>query len=182
VPQGLQGAVGPQGPEGPQGPQGIQGQPGETGPQGPQGPKGDSGPAGPQGPPGPAAGFALITGFADENVDFSQTNRQLSRDIAFRHDARIPVVLDRPGSVVGFSIACTEDRISGTATFNVFLNGVSTGFGVTLDETHTRYHSATQPSTEDPFSANDHLDVRLTSDAAWRPVTNDCEVTVTVQY
>jgi hypothetical protein len=96
--------------------------------------------------------------------------------------AQIPVVLDRAGSVVGISVACTEARTAGTATFTVFHNGATTGFGVTIDATNPQYNSATQASGLDTFAANGRLDVRVTTTALWAPTSADCEATITVQY
>jgi hypothetical protein len=110
------------------------------------------------------------------------TNAQLFRVVSDELLAPLPVVMDRAGSVVGLSVACTEARTGGTATFTVFHNGATTGFSVTLDATNTRYNSATQASGLDTFVANGRLDVRVTTSSSWTPTSNDCEAVITVQY
>jgi hypothetical protein len=83
---------------------------------------------------------------------------------------------------VGLSVACTEARTAGTATFTVFHNDATTGFSLTLDATNPRYHSVVQASGLDTFAANGRLDVRVTTTSSWIPTSTDCEAVVTVQY
>ena len=96
--------------------------------------------------------------------------------------APLPVLMDRAGSVVGLSVACTEARTAGTATFTVFHNGASTGFSLTLDATNPRYNSTVQAYGLDTFAANGRLDVRVTTTASWTPTSTDCEAVITIQY
>jgi Collagen triple helix repeat (20 copies) len=185
---GATGAPGAAGPQGPAGPQGTPGAQGATGPQGPAGPQGSAGPQGPQGDPGPqgpaSPDRALIAGFGDKDISSGQTDVQLFRSISDELQAQLPVVMDRAGSLVGLSIACTEARTGGSATFTVFHNGASTGFGVTIDGTNTQFNSATQASGVDTFAANGRLDVRVTtsSSPSWQPTSSDCEAVLTIQY
>jgi Collagen triple helix repeat (20 copies) len=196
-PAGVNGAAGPQGPGGAQGadgargPAGMDGAAGQEGPAGPQGPAGPEGPAGPQGPqgnPGPQGPVsddrALITGFADKDIASGQTSVQLFRVVSDELLAQLPVVMDRAGSVVGMSVACTEARAGGSATFTVFHSGATTGFGVTIDASNPQFNSATQVSGADTFAANARLDVRVTTSSSpdWQPTSNDCEAVITIQY
>jgi hypothetical protein len=194
---GTPGTAGPQGPAGPQGTPGAQGAAGTPGPAGSQGPAGPQGAAGPQGPagaqgpqgdPGPqgpaSADRALITGFGDKDISAGQSNVQLFRSISDELQAQLPVVMDRAGSVVGISVACTAARTAGSATFTVFHNGASTGFAVTIDGTNTQFNSAAQASGADTFAANARLDVRVTTSSSpdWQPTSNDCEAVLTIQF
>ena len=169
------------------GTQGAAGPQGATGPAGSAGPQGAAGPQGPQGDPGPQGPSndrALITGFGDKDISSGQTNVQLVRTVSDELQAQLPVVMDRAGSVVGMSVACTEARTGGSATFTVFHNGASTGFGVTLDGTNTQFNSATQASGADTFAANARLDVRVTTSSSpdWQPSSSDCEAVLTIQF
>jgi hypothetical protein len=94
----------------------------------------------------------------------------------------LPVAMDRAGSIVGVSVACSEARTADTATFTVFLNDATTGFTVVLDATNTNDFSNTQAAGADAFAANGRIDVRETTGSTWAPTTTDCEATVTVQY
>jgi hypothetical protein len=191
---GTPGAAGPQGPQGTPGAQGAAGTPGPAGLQGPAGPQGAAGPQGPagaqgpQGDPGPqgpaSADRALITGFGDKDISAGQSNLQLFRSISDELQAQLPVVMDRAGSVVGMSVACTQARTAGSATFTVFHNGASTGFGATIDGTNTQFNSAAQASGADTFAANGRLDVRVTTSSSpdWQPTSNDCEAVLTIQF
>jgi hypothetical protein len=96
--------------------------------------------------------------------------------------APLPVVMDRAGSVVGLSVACTATPMLGSATFAVFHNGVTTGFSVIINAASTRFSSAVQASGLDTFAANGRLDVRVTTTATWAPTSNDCEAVITIQY
>jgi hypothetical protein len=179
---GAAGPTGPQGPTGPAGPAGPQGPAGPAGPEGPAGPAGPQGPTGPQGPAGPSNDRALIAGFGDKDVASNLTNVQLFRVVSDEMLASLPVVMDRAGSVVGLSVACTEARTAGSATFTVFHNGATTGFGVTINATNSQFASATQASGTDTFAANGRLDVRVTTTAAWTPTSSDCEAVITVEF
>jgi hypothetical protein len=114
----------------------------------------------------------------DENVSASLTNIQMTRF----GGGVIPVVMDHAGSIVGVSVACSAARTAGTATFTVFLNGLTTGFSVVLDGTNTNNFSNTQASGTNPFAVTGRIDVRETTTSTWAPTTTDCEATVTVQY
>jgi hypothetical protein len=107
---------------------------------------------------------------------------QLFRVVSDELLAQLPVVMDRAGSVVGLSVACTEARTAGTATFTVFHNGTTTGFGATLDASNPQFNSATQAAALDTFAANGRLDVRVTTSSDWNPTSADCEAVITVQY
>jgi hypothetical protein len=95
--------------------------------------------------------------------------------------AQLPVVMDRAGSVVGISVACTATPLLGSATFTVFYNDATTGFSVVVGA-GTRFNSAAQASDLDTFAANGRLDVRVTTTANWWPPSNDCEAVITIQY
>jgi hypothetical protein len=96
--------------------------------------------------------------------------------------APLPVVMDRAGSVVGLSAACTETPLLGSATFTVFHNDTTTGFSVIINAASTRFRSAAQASGLDTFAANGRLDARVTTTLDWQPTSNDCEAVITIQY
>lgn len=72
------------------------------------------------------------------------------------------IVMTRPGSILGISVAGDTARTAGTATFEVYKNGVGTGLTVTIDGTNTQYHYAAQASGTDTFIAGDRLNVQFT--------------------
>jgi hypothetical protein len=125
---------------------------------------------------------AVITGFGQGSLAASQTNLQMIRTRQTNTVQR-PVVMDRAGSIVGISVDANAVRTGGIATFEVWKNGVATGLTTTLDATNTQTNFAAQAKDLDTFVAGDRIDVRMTTDASWTPVTaNSIECAVTVQY
>jgi hypothetical protein len=125
---------------------------------------------------------AIITSFCQGALAASQTNLQLLRTRQTTAVQR-PVVMDRAGSIVGLSVDAGTARSGGSATFEVWKNGVATGLTTTLDATNTQTNFVAQAKDLDTFVAGDRIDVRVTTDASWAPVTaNNLECAVTVQY
>jgi len=122
---------------------------------------------------------AYLTGFGEDNLAASLTNSQLFRNVQ-GIEAQIPVVVTRAGAIVGLAVAASEVRTAGTATFEVFLNGVATGLTAVLDATDTQYAFATQADTADPFVAGDRIDIRVTTDGTWAPTTVDVDCSVVI--
>ncbi len=126
-------------------------------------------------------GKAVIAGFTEDNLAASLTDSQLYRDVQ-SVDIQIPVVMSHSGHIVGVSVAASEVRTAGTATFEVFKNTVATGLTTVLDGTDTQYASSTQATSLDTFVADDRLDIRVTTDGSWAPTTADVEAAITVQF
>ncbi len=124
-----------------------------------------------------AAIHDIITGFGENNLAASLTNSQLYRQVQ-GDQIQLPVVVSFDGSVVGISVAASEARTAGTATFEVFINDVATGLTVVLNVTNTQYFYSSQALGLDTFVAGDRIDVRVTTDASWAPVTSDVEASV----
>ena len=91
------------------------------------------------------------------------------------------IVMPKPGSVVGISIASNEVRTGGTLTVDITINGAAPGLQAVLDGTNTQYHYATQDRRLDAFVAGDRLGVKITTDAGWLPTTADIVVMVLVE-
>lgn len=128
---------------------------------------------------------ATIEGFGDK-TSASQTNLQLARCVPFFGNAsvtplQVPIVTVRAGSITGISVALSAARTGGTATFEVWKNGVATGLTVVINGTNTQYHYTTQAAGTDTFVAGDRLDVRYTTDGSWAP-TAYAEASIEVTY
>jgi hypothetical protein len=120
-----------------------------------------------------------ISGFGEDNLAASLTNSQLYR-VVQGVQSQIPVVASHAGAVIGLSVASSEARTAGTATFEVYLDGVATGLQAVLDATDTQYAYAVQGGTADPYDAGAQLDVRVTTDGSWTPTTADVEAAIIV--
>lgn len=134
-------------------------------------------PGGGGGGGGTGAGF--LVGFGEDNLAAALTDSQLYRQIQ-TVQAQIPVTATHAGSVIGVSVASSEARTAGTATFEVFKNGTGTGLTCILNGTDTQYASAVQATGVDTFVAGDRLDVRVSTDGSWTPTTADVEAAITV--
>lgn len=135
-------------------------------------------PGGDGGGGGSGGGSSLVEGFGEDNLAASLTNSQLYRNVQ-GIEAQLPVVMPRAGSIIGLSIASSEARTAGTATFEVYKNGAATGLTAVLDGTDTQYAYAVQAASLDTFVAGDRLDVRVTTDGTWAPTTADVEAVIT---
>jgi hypothetical protein len=120
-----------------------------------------------------------VSGFGEDNLAASLTNSQLYR-VVQGVQSQIPVVASHDGSIVGLSVASSEARTAGTATFEVYLDGVATGLQAVLDATDTQYAYGVQGGTADLFVAGARIDVRVTTDGSWTPTTADVEATVII--
>ena len=128
---------------------------------------------------GSGGGTALIEGFGEDNLAASLTNSQLYRNIQ-GIEAQLPVVMSRAGSIVGLSVASSEARTAGTATFEVYKDGTATGLTAVLNAIDTQYVDASQAASLDTFVAGNRLDVRVTTDGSWAPATADVEAVITI--
>lgn len=115
-------------------------------------------------------GGIVLGPFAQRNVPASQA----AVDIGFLADADFKqAVAFRAASIIGIAIRSTEARTAGTLTAEVFKGGVATGLTAVLDATNTQTKVTTQAVALDTVVAGDLLTVRITTDAAWLPVTAD---------
>lgn len=112
-------------------------------------------------------------GFVEQSMAASQTAVQLERSYgpAAGDVAQEGVPILRAGSITGIGVRLTGDRSAGTATFEVFKNGVAAGLSVVIDATNVRQNVATQAAALDTVAANDRVDVRMTTDASWTPTS-----------
>lgn len=111
----------------------------------------------------------LIGGFSVRNsdLDSSPPDMQLSR-VQFNNTTAVtwmqtPIVMPRPGSIVGLAIASSVaiGGVSGNnRQFEVYKNGVATGLMAELNATNPQFAFVTQASGLDTFVAGDRLDVR----------------------
>ena len=122
---------------------------------------------------------SYIVGFGEDNLAASLTDSQLYRNVQ-GVALQVPVVVSHSGDIIGVTVASSEARTAGTATFEVFKNGTGTGLSVVLDGTDTQYAAAAQATGLDTFASGDRLDVRVTTDGSWAPTTADVEASIVI--
>jgi hypothetical protein len=59
---------------------------------------------------------------------------------------------------------------------------VDTGLDAVINGTDTQYAFGVQAAGSDTFVAGDQLDVRVTTDGSFAPVTTEYEASIEVQY
>jgi hypothetical protein len=124
----------------------------------------------------------VLATWTEVNVVASLTDVQMDRpQPAYLSGSASEIYLPYAGNIVGISIAGSAARAGGSATFTVFKNDSTTGFTCVIDGTNTQYHKCTQASGTDTFAAGDYLDVRITTDLAWTPTTNEYAVEIWVE-
>lgn len=85
------------------------------------------------------------------------------------------------GSIVGVAVVSNAARAAGTLTIDVLLDGVAIGLQAVLDGTNTTTHIVTQAEGLDTFIAGQSIGARITTDAAWLPITADIIVAITTE-
>ena len=120
-----------------------------------------------------------INDFFDEELGASQSATAIER---FSFGSGVTTFIPaRAGSVTGVAIlshtACTD----GTATLEVYIGGAATELQAVLDTTNTTFKSTTQATGLDTFAAGDTIDLRLSSDADWLPITANIRGTLEIE-
>lgn len=120
-----------------------------------------------------------LEGWYQDDVVASQTAVVLTRAAA----GALPTawIAPRAGSIIGVAVLSTEARTAGTLTVEVFKNGSGTGLTAVLDGTNTTLKVTQQAAGLDTFAAGDQLDLRITTDAGWLPVTADIRGAIEVE-
>lgn len=140
----------------------------------------------------PTAGYgydkvAYITFFAND-VAASQTNVPLvCSSVGGTYAAGTRWIAPRSGLITAVQVISNAARTNGTAACEVRRGGVATGLIGTLDATNTLRNAAYQNAGSstvggpDLFNAGDYIEIYLTTDATWAPVTADFQVIVEVR-
>ena len=89
-------------------------------------------------------------------------------------------VMPFAGSIVGISVSASEARATGTATYTVVKNTLTTEFAVQLNVTDDTYVHDTQPIGSDTFVAGDRIACWLTS-VSFTPAVN-VQITIFVEF
>jgi hypothetical protein len=120
-----------------------------------------------------------VEGWYQDNVAANQTAVTLARN----DGATLTGVwiAPRPGSVTAVSVKSNAARSAGTLTVEVYKGGVATGLTAVLDDDPTTFAATTQAKDTDAFVAGDELDIRITTDASWAPVTADIRACLEVE-
>lgn len=122
---------------------------------------------------------SYMSGFGEDNLAASLTNSQLYRNVQ-GIQFQTPIVTSHSGDIVGLTVASSEARTAGTATFEIYKNGTGIGLTVVLDATNPQYVAASQAAALDTFVSGDRLDVRVTTDGSWAPTTADVEASIVI--
>jgi hypothetical protein len=119
-----------------------------------------------------APGVGLVAyPFTAIDLAASLTNVQLNRSVD--GEARqLSVSPPFRGSIVGISFRSTGSKTAGTATWTVFKDGVTTGATLTWEDAMASNYTSFPRGTY-PFSAGNSLDIRITTNGSYAPLTND---------
>lgn len=134
-----------------------------------------------------AKGSLLGFNFMQADAAASQSNATLTvaevRDAAATVDdqnAADGYVIPWEFEVVGISVRSSAARTAGTLTVEAMIDGAATGLTAVLNATDTQSAKGTQVRGSDVGPATGRVGARITTDAAWAPVTADVNVTVWV--
>lgn len=152
---GMTGGTGNIGASGTTGPTGTQGIVGTTGRTGNVGASGSTGETGAQGVTGGTGVTKTLLGpfYIDALADKANVQMAIG-------GYAVSIPMQGSGSILGLSVAVQAPCVAGTATYEVFLNGVATGLSATIDVTTPQY--VTIPAAI-AFNSSDLVDVRCTS-------------------
>jgi hypothetical protein len=91
----------------------------------------------------------------------------------------------RSGSITGVSLAIeatADQQTAGTATVQVYKNGVAvSAMTAIIDGTNRQYKATLQAPQVTGFVAGDKLDLRLSTSSTWAPVTADFRATLEIE-
>lgn len=125
--------------------------------------------------------------FMQSDAAASQTNAGLTvaevRDVAAIADdqnAADGYIMPFDGEIVAISVRSSAARTAGTLTVEAMINAAATALTAVLDATNTQSKATKQPRELDRFVSGDRVAARITTDAAWAPVTADVVVVVWV--
>lgn len=122
-----------------------------------------------------------IDGWYQENAAASQTDVALTR-LATTTEVPTRWIAVRAGSVTGVNVKSNAARIAGSLTIKVFKNGTVLGtLTAVLDGTNTTFKATTQAKDTDTFVAGDELELRVTTDGSWSPVTADIRAALEIE-
>jgi hypothetical protein len=113
-----------------------------------------------------------IDGWYRDNVIANLVNQTLTRNTGAGYAPNAWIARTN-GFLIGLGIKLSEPRTAGTLTLKVFKNGVDTGAFVTIDATNPTFVSTRLLDYTYAFAAGDELDLRISTDAGWLPVTAD---------
>lgn len=112
-----------------------------------------------------------VDGWFQDNVAASQAAVAMARSSAPTFGDKL--IVPRAGSVTGVYVKSNAARTAGTLTVTVYKNGVAVALTAVLDGTNTTFKFTSSAKDSLTFAAGDELDLRVTTDAGWLPVTAD---------
>lgn len=118
------------------------------------------------------------------NLTASQTNLQLTFDVAGNAQVAAGSRIKMPyaGIARGSCVSGSAARTAGTATFQIWVNGVdvsATGDAI-IDATNTQFVCSTSGTAT--FVVGDILDIRVTTNAAFAPTTTEYTADLIVEW
>jgi hypothetical protein len=123
----------------------------------------------------------VIDGWYQDNVVASQTDVALAR-LATTTEAPTRWIAGRGGCVTAVWVKSSLARTAGTLTVKIFNNGSVVGsLTAVLDGTNTTFKATTQNKGTTNFVAGDELELRVTTDAGWLPVTADIRAAMEIE-
>lgn len=115
--------------------------------------------------------------FYQDNVAAAQTDVALLGPPSTRG-----YVAPEDGSIITLAVRTNDPRTAGTLTVEPRVNGTKIGFAVALNATDTTFKYDRQDQGLDTFVAGDLIDMVITTDAGWLPVTADIDVSIGVVF
>jgi len=120
--------------------------------------------------------------YYQDNVAASQTAVQLARVDHATPPALNPqqIIMDSAGSVVEIWVRLSAARSAGTLTLTLYKNSAAQAMTVVIDGSNTtqNYTFAIQETYN--FVRYDRLDLRITTDGSWAPITADLRAGIVV--
>lgn len=122
-------------------------------------------------------GYVYCLAFQYANVAGNLTTQKMNTVEPTTLEYTIPVA----GSIIGVSIRSNAAREAGTCTVEVYAGAdgnTATGLTAVLNAANPQKHYTVQAKDADALAADNLLNVRITTDAGWLPVTADINVVV----
>ena len=108
-----------------------------------------------------------------DNVVANQAAVALAVDGAVGAYSTSALIMKKSGSLLSVCVKTNDARTAGSLTAEVYKNGAGTGLTAVLDGASATFTKTSQARGTDTFVAGDDIDVRITTDAGWLPITAD---------
>ena len=123
----------------------------------------------------------VVDGWTQDNVDSSQTNVSLERYGGTTLISR-RFYITKPTDLRELGVALNDARTAGTLTIGLGWNGGGPNKTVVIDGSNSTINTTEFARANTTLAVGDYLEIKITTDSAWRPLTADVITWVELEF